>query len=167
MMSQLLLANGLRMVDLVSQDQEGNLGKLLHAQQCIQLGLALQQSLPVLRIDQEHDAGDFGEVVLPQPTRLLMAAEIEGGEFDVADGEFFRGGVKGRGQDGDSVVLEHVQEGGLSGVVETEEEQLGVFIGETEGGEDVKEPVEHPHVGGDVCSYFWREEDEDDKELWS
>ncbi len=39
-----------------------------------------------------------------------MAAEVEGGEFDVADGEFFGGGVEGGLEDGDAVVFEHVEE---------------------------------------------------------
>ncbi|KAI6890095.1 Small COPII coat GTPase [Hortaea werneckii] len=114
LMSQLLLAYGIRMVDLVAQDQEWGLLQLLHAQQGVQLSLALNESLRVLGIDQEHDAGDFGEVVLPQATGLLVSAEIEGGEAAGADGKLFGGGVEGGLEDGNAVVLEHVEEGGLA-----------------------------------------------------
>lgn len=31
-------------------------------------------------------------------------------------------------QDGDAVVFEHMQKGGFAGVVETEEEEFGVFV---------------------------------------
>lgn len=33
--------------------------------------------------------------------------------------------------------LQHVQESGLAGVVETEEEQFGVLVQQAEGGEDI------------------------------
>lgn len=33
--------------------------------------------------------------------------------------------------------LQHVQEGGLAGVVETKEEQLGVLVQQPKGGEDI------------------------------
>ena len=67
-MSQLVLAHGARVVDLVSKNQEWNLGQFLHGEQGIQLGLGLDESLVVLRVDQEDNAADFGEVVLPQAT---------------------------------------------------------------------------------------------------
>lgn len=113
-MSQLLLAHSIRVIDLVAQDQERGLLQLLHAQQGIQLGLALDEPLRVLGVDQEHNAGDFGEVVLPQATGLLVPAEIEGGEAAGADGKLFGGGVEGGLEDGDAVVLEHVEECSLA-----------------------------------------------------
>lgn len=113
-MSQLLLTHSVRVIDLVTQDQERGLLQLLHTQQGVQLGLALDESLRVLGVDQEHDAGDFGEVVLPQATGLLVPAEIEGGEAAGADGELFGGGVESGLEDGDAVVLEHVEKGGLA-----------------------------------------------------
>lgn len=53
----------------------------------------------VLCIDEEDYAADFGEVVAPEAAGLGVAAEIEGGELYVADGEFFRGwgGLVGAG----------------------------------------------------------------------
>lgn len=40
-------------------------------------------------------------------------------------------------EDGDTVVLEHVQQGGLASIIETEEEEFGVFVGQAELGEDI------------------------------
>ena len=42
-------------------------------------------------------------------------------------------------QNCDSVVLEHVQESCLSGVVEAEEEEFGVLVQQAEGSEDIED----------------------------
>ena len=42
-------------------------------------------------------------------------------------------------QDGYTVVLEHMQEGCLSGIIETEEQQLCVLVGEAERGQKVED----------------------------
>lgn len=107
-MPQLLLADGVGMIDLVAEDQEWRLLQLFHAEQRIELGLALGEALWVLGIDEEDDAGDLGEVVLPQAARLLVATEVEGGETTAADAQFFAGGVQRGLEDGDAVVLQHV-----------------------------------------------------------
>ena len=63
---QLLLRNGSLRVNFVSEHEEGDLGKLLDREKSIELRLGLVEALNVLRIDEEDDAVDFGEVVLPQ-----------------------------------------------------------------------------------------------------
>lgn len=90
-MAQLILGHGLGMIDLVSQHAEGDLLQLLHAQQRVQLGLGLGETLVVLGVDEEDDAVDFREVVLPETAGLLMAAQIECREANVADGELLGG----------------------------------------------------------------------------
>ena len=65
-MSQLILADGTRVVDLVSENKEGDLGEFLHGQEGVQLGLGLGEPLMVAGVDQEDDSADFGEVVLPE-----------------------------------------------------------------------------------------------------
>ncbi len=45
----------------------------------------------------------------------------------------------------DAVFFQHVQERGFAGVVETEEEDFGIFVIEPEGGEGVVEPVNEEH----------------------
>lgn len=59
-------------VNLIPQDQEGCLCQVLHAQQRIKLSLRLRKPLGVLGVNEEHDAGHFGEIVFPQPSGLLM-----------------------------------------------------------------------------------------------
>lgn len=62
---QLVLGNGIGVVDLVAQDHKGNLGKLLHGQKGVELGLGLGESLVVLGVDKEDDTVDIGEVISP------------------------------------------------------------------------------------------------------
>jgi hypothetical protein len=65
-MPQLILRNRIRVINLVAQDNEWDLGELLHAQESVQLSLRLRETLVVLGVDEEDDAGDFGEVVFPE-----------------------------------------------------------------------------------------------------
>lgn len=109
-MPQLILTNGIRMINLIPQDQKRRLAQILHAQQRVELDLALLEALRVLGVDEEDDAADLGEVVLPQAARLLVPAQVEGGELHAADGEFFGCWVQGGLEDCDAIVLEHVEE---------------------------------------------------------
>ena len=65
--AQLLLADGARRVNLVAEDQERHPRELLDGEQRVELRAALAEALVVLCVDEEDDAVDLGEVVLPQP----------------------------------------------------------------------------------------------------
>lgn len=49
--------------------------------------------------------------------------------------------MKSRLEDGHSVVLQHMEEGCLSGIVKTKEEELCVLVEETQRGKSVPEPI--------------------------
>jgi hypothetical protein len=49
--AELILADGVGVVDLVSEDKEGDLGELLHGEQGVELGLGFGETLVVLSID--------------------------------------------------------------------------------------------------------------------
>lgn len=66
LVAQFILTHGVRVVDLVSEDEEGHLGEILHGEEGVQLGLGLGEALVVLGVDEEDDAADFGEVVFPE-----------------------------------------------------------------------------------------------------
>lgn len=66
LVAKLVLAHGIGVVNLVAEDEEGDLGEVLHGQEGVELGLGLGESLVVLGVDQEDDTANFGEVVLPQ-----------------------------------------------------------------------------------------------------
>lgn len=50
-MAQLLLGDGVGVVDLVAEDDKGDLLELLHGQEGVELGLGLGESLVVLGVD--------------------------------------------------------------------------------------------------------------------
>lgn len=113
-MSQFVLADCARVVDLVSENKERHLGQLLHREQSVQLGLGLDEPFVVLRVDQEDDSADFGEVVPPQTTgysgqysclllffwlligdcrlviTLLVTTQVKGCESVVSNSKFLR-----------------------------------------------------------------------------
>lgn len=66
LVAQLVLGDGIGVVDLVAENDKGDLGKLLHGEERVELGLGLGEALVVLGVDEEDDAVDFGEVVLPE-----------------------------------------------------------------------------------------------------
>lgn len=68
LVTQLILGDGVGVIDLVTEYEEGDLGEILHGEQGVQLSLGLGETLVVLGIDQEDDAADLREVVLPQTT---------------------------------------------------------------------------------------------------
>lgn len=76
----------------------------------VELRLALGEALDVSGIDEEDNAVNLGEVLAPQATSLHVSTEVVGGEADVADSELLRGGVQGRLEGSETVVLEHVKE---------------------------------------------------------
>lgn len=65
-MSKLVFAHGVGVVDLVSEDEEGNLGEFFHGEESIELSLGFGESLEILGIDKEDDAAHFREVVFPE-----------------------------------------------------------------------------------------------------
>ena len=68
MVPQLLLANSAHSINLVTQDQERNLGKFLNGEKGVEFGLGLGESFEVGGVDQEDDTIDFGEVISPKTT---------------------------------------------------------------------------------------------------
>lgn len=64
-MSKVILRDGIWVVDLVAKNDEWDLLELLHGEKSIEFGLGLGETLVILSIDEEHNAGDLWEVVLP------------------------------------------------------------------------------------------------------
>lgn len=68
LVTQLILADRVGVVDLVSENQERHLGEVLHSEKRIQFGLGLVEPFVVDRVAQEHNTGDLGEIILPETT---------------------------------------------------------------------------------------------------
>ena len=79
-----------------------------------------------------------------------MSTQIESCESDVSERKFFRTGMEGGNVLGHSVVLQHVEEGRLSGVVQTEKEELARFLPKAQVDQSVAEPVPEKHLRCDL-----------------
>lgn len=66
LVAQLILADSIGVIDLVSENEEGNLRELLHGEESVELGLGFGEALVILGVNQEDDSANFGEVVLPE-----------------------------------------------------------------------------------------------------
>jgi hypothetical protein len=76
LVSELVLGNGLGVVDLVAQDDKRHLGKLLHGEESVELGLGLREALVILCVNEEDYTVNLREVVSPDAAgyeRLLSA----------------------------------------------------------------------------------------------
>lgn len=98
-MPQLVLADRIRMVDFVAQDQKGHFREILHAEEGVELGFGFGEAFVVFGVDEEDDAGHFGEVVFPETAgwrvgrgKGCVSLEVRGG----GEGEERRGGGGGR-----------------------------------------------------------------------
>lgn len=65
-MSQLVLGHGVRVVDLVPEDQKRRLREVFHGQEGVEFSFCFGQTFMVLGVDEEHNSRDFGEVVAPK-----------------------------------------------------------------------------------------------------
>ena len=65
-MSQFVLGHGVRMIDLVPENEEGDFGEIFHRQESVEFGFGFLEAFVVFGVDEEDDAGDFGEVVAPK-----------------------------------------------------------------------------------------------------
>ena len=115
-------------IDLVAQDEEGDVGQLVGGEEGIELLLGLGETSPIDGIDEVNDAVDGGEIVLPQATGGLVSAEVEGLELDLADDQLVGVGVERRDVDLYAILLEHVQECGLAGIVQPQEQNFGILV---------------------------------------
>jgi hypothetical protein len=61
--AELVLRYSLGVIDLVAEDNEGGVLKLLHGQESVELGLGLVEALVVFCVDEEDDAGHFRDCI--------------------------------------------------------------------------------------------------------
>jgi hypothetical protein len=73
-MSQFILTDRIRVVDLVTQHYKWDLAQLLHAQQSVEFGFRFRETLMVFCVDEEYDAGDFWEIVFPETASWTASA---------------------------------------------------------------------------------------------
>lgn len=74
MMTKLLLGYSTWGVNLVAENEEGHLCKLLNGKQSVELGLALGEAFKIGRINKVDNAIYFGEVVSPEAAGLRVSS---------------------------------------------------------------------------------------------
>ena len=105
------------------------------------------ETLAVVGIDEEDDGVNLREVVLPHAARDLVTAQIKGAELDLRNRELLGRRVLRRIVLRQLLVLEHVQQRRLAGIVQAQEENLGVFVRQAEIVKRRPHPIEEEHGG--------------------
>lgn len=59
--AKLVLRHGLGVVDLVAKNDKGGVLEFVHGEESVELGLGLVEALVVFCVNEEDDAGDFGD----------------------------------------------------------------------------------------------------------
>ena len=96
---------------------------------------------------------DRREVVLPNAARNLVAAHVERREFDVAQLHLMCANLLGRWVDREAALAEHAHERALAGVIEAQDEHLGILVRQSERAEDVlHEEIVDPHSSRERAS---------------
>lgn len=67
-MPKVLLADSIWVINFIPKDTEWDLAQLFHCKEGIELGFRLREAFVIFCVDEEHDPGDFGEVIFPQTT---------------------------------------------------------------------------------------------------
>lgn len=83
LVAELVLGNGIGVVDLVSQNDKRHLGELLHGEERVEFGLGLDEPFVVLGINEKHDTVNFREVVLPEAASCVSAQPSATASADV------------------------------------------------------------------------------------
>merc|ERR1740130_321027 len=133
-------------VDLVTQDHKRHIGKRLLVQQATQLLSGLLKSGSVSGIHDEDNTIHCCEIILPDATSGLVAAQVVSAEADVLNHELLSVRVQGRLQLRHPVVLQHVQQGSLASIVEAQEQDLRVLVVQTKVAEHVEKPIDDKHL---------------------
>lgn len=130
--AEVLILQSFLSIALVAEDHDGRGLELRHGENILELLASLLKSIMIGRIDQENYAVDGTGVFAPRLTGLRVTAEIVRVEADIANGHLGLMRMLGRVGLRELVLLQHVQQRGLSRIVETEEDYVGALVPEAE-----------------------------------
>jgi hypothetical protein len=68
--AELVLRHGLGVIDLVTEDDEGGVLELVHGEESVELGFGFVETLVVLCVDEEDDAGNFRDYMKVGPLAI-------------------------------------------------------------------------------------------------
>mmetsp|Transcript_29082 Transcript_29082/g.62554 ORF Transcript_29082/g.62554 Transcript_29082/m.62554 type:complete len:221 (-) Transcript_29082:25-687(-) len=136
-LGDLVHAHGVGKILLVGEDQEDGITQLILSEHAVQLVLgavlstrSIVDTLPVVGIDNEDDALGVLVVVAPQGTDLVLTSDIPHGKANVLVLDSFH--VETDGGDGgdDLTQLQLVEDGGLSGGIQTDHQDPHLLLAE-------------------------------------
>eukprot|EP00451_Oxyrrhis_marina_P001115 CAMPEP_0204269806 /NCGR_PEP_ID=MMETSP0468-20130131/17248_1 /ASSEMBLY_ACC=CAM_ASM_000383 /TAXON_ID=2969 /ORGANISM="Oxyrrhis marina" /LENGTH=168 /DNA_ID=CAMNT_0051245249 /DNA_START=363 /DNA_END=869 /DNA_ORIENTATION=- len=145
--AQFVLRRCSRDVNLVTQHSERNGAQHGVVQQPAQLFCSLWEPSSVRSVDNENDPVNSGEIVLPDPSGRLVTTQIKSAKSNLADDQLFRMRVESGDMSSHPIIFQHVQQCGLACIVQAEEEQLPILLGQSEMPKDVPEPINEKHAG--------------------
>ena len=122
--------HGLREILLVSKDEEDSVAELILGQHLVELVVGLGDTLAVVRVDNEDETLGVLEVVPPERTDLVLASHIPHGEVDVLVLDRLDVEADGGDRRHDLTELQLVQDGGLTGGIETNHQNPHVLLAE-------------------------------------
>lgn len=137
----------------VGKDQEKSVTEFIFVQHALQLLASLNNTVAIVRVDDEDDTLGVLEVMSPQRSDLVLSADIPHGELDVLvldsldvetcikasrsacfDFGWFQQGnrecphTNGRNRGHDFTKLQLVQNGGLSGSIKSDHENAHLLL---------------------------------------
>ena len=133
-------------VNLVSENYKGDILELRHCQKAVQFFLNFFQSMCSLRIDHKDDTVDCAAVVGPGFTRLEVTSQIVRIEANVSNGDLGLMRVDCAVSLSEAILLQHVQEGGLACIIESQENNIGWLLEEAHPLESTLKEIHNEHI---------------------
>jgi len=137
--------HGVRKILLVGEDKKDSIAELILVEHALEFLTRLDNTITIVAIDDEDDTLRVLEVVPPEGADLVLSTNIPHGELDVLVLDGLNVETDGGNGRDDLAELELVENGGLSGSVETDHENSHLLLSE-EVLEDSRKG--HPHLGG-------------------
>jgi len=128
LISDLGSIHGVRKILLVGKHQKQSIPQLVFVEHALKLFASLDHTVTIVAIDNEDDALGVLEVVSPERSDLVLSTHIPHGKLDVLVFHSFDIKADGRNGGDDFTQLELIQDGGLSGGIETDHQNAHLLL---------------------------------------
>jgi len=128
--------HGIGEILLVCEDEKEGISELVLVQHSLKFFASLGYTLSIVGIDDENDTLGVLEVMPPERSNLILSSDVPNGERNVLvlDGLDIEADCWDGGHD--FTKLELVEDGGLTGGIETDHQDTHFLLAE-EGGEEL------------------------------
>ena len=129
--------HGVGEILLVGEDKEDSITQFILLQHLLELLVGLRDTLTIVGVNNENKTLGVLEVVAPQGTDLVLTSDIPHGEADVLVLDSFDVEPNSGDSGDDLAQLQLVQDGGLTGSIETDHKDTHLLLTGEELGENV------------------------------